>query len=105
MLGEIVTRLIDEQEDMATVSSPVSEERLLDQLAILEPKVVLIYCAHAEACAKARTILERKPHVRVIALTADGREAAMYELRPHHEPLGAVSSETLIRSIREVVRC
>ncbi len=105
MLGEIVARLIDEQEDMETVSSPLTEDRLMDQLEISGPNVLFMSCARAEARAKAQTILERHPKVRVIALTGNGREATLYELRPHEKPMGIMSPETLIKTIRDVVKC
>ena len=105
MLGEIVARLIDEQEDMKTVSSPVTEDRLIDQIEASGPTVLLMSCAHAEARAKAQTILERQPNVKVIALTANGREATLYALRPYEKSMGTMSPETLIEVIREVVKC
>ncbi len=105
MLGEIVTRLIDEQEDMQTVSPPLTENGLMDQLETSGPNVLLMSCARAEARAKAQTILERKPNIRVIALTANGREATLYEMRPHEKAMGAMSPETLIKTIRDVVKC
>lgn len=105
MLAEIVARLIDEQEDMQTVSSPAAKDRLMDQLEFSNPNVLLMSCDRAEARAKSQRILERKPNVRIIAFTANGREATLYELRPHEKSMGTTSPESLIEAIREVVRC
>jgi hypothetical protein len=38
--------------------------------------------------------------VRAIEVRSDGRESVLYELRPHRVPLGEISSETLVRTIR-----
>lgn len=40
--------------------------------------------------------------VRALELHSDGKESVLYELRPHRVPLGELSPETLLRTIRAV---
>jgi hypothetical protein len=39
--------------------------------------------------------------VRALELRADGRDGVLSELRPHRVPLGEISPETLLHTIRE----
>lgn len=41
------------------------------------------------------------PERRLLAITHDGRSAALYEMRPHRRPLGEASPERLVAIIRE----
>ena len=106
MLSEIVTRLIDEQVDMETVS--VNAPDTATQLPgsnIRSADVLLMACDKSEAASKARAILERWPLIRVIALTGNGHDATIYEMKPRETYAGAISMVSLIDSIREVCRC
>lgn len=105
MLGEIVTRLIDEQEDMLTVFASLPEAGLMARLDATRPDVLLMSCNESEAATKAHSILTHLPTVSVITLTSNGHEATLFELRPHEKPVSTVSPESLIATIREIRKC
>ena len=110
MLGEIVTRLIDEQDDMQTVSIDTvsgNDENAdpNDRIGEVRPDVLLTTCEESEASENARAILTRHPTVSVISITPDGSDVTLFELRPHEVVLGEVSPESLIETIREVRTC
>ncbi len=44
--------------------------------------------------------LDVRPRLRVLAVSGDGREAFLYELRPTRTPLGEVSPRRIVDAIR-----
>jgi hypothetical protein len=52
---------------------------------------------------QANDLLTSSRTVGVLAISGDGREAALYELRPNRRPLGEVSPERLVDAIRNAV--
>ena len=52
--------------------------------------------------AGVRSLVATNRRVRVLELHGDGRESVLYELRPHRVPLGEISPDTLLRTIRAV---
>jgi hypothetical protein len=47
---------------------------------------------------------ETHPAVKVLAVSATGRQGLLYELRPHRVPLGDLSSDGLVNAIRTLRR-
>ena len=45
-------------------------------------------------------LLFAHPTLRVVAISGDGRDATVYDLRPHRQALGELSSDTLLRAVR-----
>lgn len=50
--------------------------------------------------ASVSDLLAAHPRLRVVAISADGGESCLYELRPDERLLGEVSKETLLAAIR-----
>jgi DNA-binding NarL/FixJ family response regulator len=50
--------------------------------------------------AEVARLLEERPRLRVLAVTGDGREGFLYELRPTRTALGEVSRQTIVNAIR-----
>lgn len=48
----------------------------------------------------ASQMLAEHPGVRLLGVVADGRDAVLYELRPHHRSLGDVSPGALVAALR-----
>ncbi len=48
-----------------------------------------------------QSLIAANSGVRAIEVSSDGRESVLYELRPHRVSLGEISSETLLRTIRD----
>lgn len=49
-------------------------------------------------------LLERTPRVKVIVVSASGRDGLLYELRPHRVPIGDLTSGALVEAIRSLRR-
>ena len=52
---------------------------------------------------QATALLTSARSVGIFAISDDGRESVLYELRPNKEPLGEVSAERLVDAIRAAV--
>ena len=100
MLRDIVARLIDEQADMQTLPPADAEIDLVDQIESPEPDVLLLACEREKAKEQASRALDRNPRLKVMTLTGNGREATVFELRPHEQSLGTMSPESLVDAIR-----
>ena len=49
---------------------------------------------------RALEVLKTRPLLKVLAVRRGGREASLYELRPHQTPLGELSSQVLLAAVR-----
>jgi DNA-binding NarL/FixJ family response regulator len=56
----------------------------------------------SDAASSARDAVAGNRGVRALEVRSDGRESVLYELRPHRVPLGEISPETLLRTIRAI---
>ena len=45
-------------------------------------------------------ILLSRPGLKVLAITDDGKNGTLYEMRPHYIPLGEISADTLRDAVR-----
>jgi hypothetical protein len=83
MLSGIVTELVSAEPDLAIVAEVGEADVAVTQLE-----------------GGVGDLLRDRPRLRVIALSADGREASSFELRPHETKLGEVSPAALLEAIR-----
>lgn len=68
------------------------------------PPDAVIVCARASrAPHQASALLERWPRAQIVVVTAAGRDAALYELRPHRTELGQLSPAEAVQAIRDAV--
>ena len=64
------------------------------------PDVVLVGQPDSDRSQDAARRLVQQLHLRVLTITDDGRNGALYELRPQRIPLGEMSADTLRKAIR-----
>jgi DNA-binding NarL/FixJ family response regulator len=81
--------------------TPVQLEKLVQQERV---DVVVLGLSSAELPAWYRALFDVDARVRLLAITEHGRDASLYELRPHRKVLGQGSPRELIQVIREQVR-
>lgn len=95
---EIVEQAVGAEPDMVIVDGFDAPASLLDAVERGEPDFVISGRDYefAEVCA----VLDERPHLHVLAVVDDGREATLYELRPTRTPLGEVSPQTIVEAIR-----
>lgn len=75
--------------------APGAARRLEAQLVILEEE-------NGELSTLAGEVLRCWPDVRVMLLARDGREAFLWELRPHRVALGELSTDALRETVRHL---
>jgi DNA-binding NarL/FixJ family response regulator len=64
---------------------------------------VIVGAEANEAADQASVLLDRWPKAQVVVVTAAGRDAALYELRPHRIQLGRLSPTEAVKAIRDAV--
>jgi DNA-binding NarL/FixJ family response regulator len=102
LLREIVRNVLDAQPGVTVVAVrpfPLSVPDAVD-----EERADLVVLGQGPRYADvARELLERRPRVPLVSISADGRQATISGLRPYREPLGEVGSERLAATIRDAV--
>jgi hypothetical protein len=89
MLSEIVKDILEQAPAVAVLEAPDWEEA----------DVVILAAENEELPATGRSQLARHPEAKVLTIDRHGRDAYLYELRPHRTPLGEVSADTLLAAI------
>jgi DNA-binding NarL/FixJ family response regulator len=103
VLLDIVTNAVDAEPDMEIVARFKTRDQLFETMAGTAIDVVILGVEEPDDLPLAREILRRSRQA-LLLLSIDGRRAAMYELRPHKEPLGDVSPQGLVAAIRSRAR-
>ena len=103
LLREIVRETVARQPDLDVVAEHGADA---DVRAAVERDDADFVIVGSEATARAgvRALVGDDLGVRALELHDDGKESVLYELRPHRVPLGEISPETLLRTIRAVPR-
>jgi DNA-binding NarL/FixJ family response regulator len=94
MLRGIVEGLVSAEPDLEIVGDFEDAEAAVGSIEATGASVVI---AGLQAPSLARRLSDR---VRVVGVSADGRESVLYELRPHERVLGEISPSTLLAAIR-----
>ena len=95
---EIIEQAVEGEPDMVIVDGLADYASLFDVVERSAPDFVISGQDYelAEVCA----VLSRRPRLRVMVVVGDGREAALYELRPTRTPLGEISPKAIVEAIR-----
>jgi DNA-binding NarL/FixJ family response regulator len=99
MLGEIIRELVRTEPDLCIVGEYRDRGQALEAIERKTPDVVITGLERL-ARPDVADLLGHHPAVRVLAVSADGSESYLYELRPHERMLGEVSPRTLLTAIR-----
>jgi DNA-binding NarL/FixJ family response regulator len=101
MLRDIVTETLEAAPDLVvTVVSP--PESALAAVAAAEADVAVLAGGVDGLPAAGRELLDHHPRLHVMAVRRDGRDASLYELRPHERRLGGISPAVLLDAVRRV---
>lgn len=103
MLREIIADAVVREPDMSLAGHVADGDDLLATIDETDADVVIVG-AEGFPAREVRRLLGVRPTLKVLLVTGDGREAALYELRPHEEPLGELSPRTLVAAIRTAVQ-
>jgi DNA-binding NarL/FixJ family response regulator len=101
LLREIVRETVAREPDLDVVAE---HDAGADLRAAVERDGAdfVIVGSEATAHAAVHSLVAADIGVRALELQSDGKESVLYELRPHRVPLGEISPETLLRTIRAV---
>ena len=100
LLCGIVRETLENEPDITVVAELARGAALHPALTRARPDVVVVGTIEPGGFAIPRGILASYPLMRVLMLADTGRSAVMYELVPHHTPLGEVSPRALLDAIR-----
>ena len=104
MLREIVCALVREQPDMLIVAESETTNDLYALARFTRADVLILGAEGNELPAIGRRVVNRVPHLKVLAVGAEGRHVWLYELRPHEQLIGEISPEQLVAAIRDAMR-
>ncbi|MDQ6610861.1 MAG: hypothetical protein M3Y64_00390 [Gemmatimonadota bacterium] len=103
LLHDIVHSVLSAESDIVIADSRASTREIPAADALRHTDVVIV--AEPEfAEMDYESMLYQHPRVRVVAIAGDGREAALYELRPARIALGELSPQTLVQAVRSHTR-
>jgi hypothetical protein len=96
LLTDIVTEVLSRRVDFELLADLATRDRLAEQLAALGPDIVIVGLFDGEIDEIGALILKTVPAARVLVITSDGRNAFMYEMRPHRSALPDFSLESMV---------
>jgi DNA-binding NarL/FixJ family response regulator len=99
MLRDIVQSVLGERGDIELTTVAGGAGALAASIAARGADVVIVAEGAPNADAYA-ALLYTHPRLRLVAISGDGRDAHLYELRPQRIPLGALSPESLVEIVR-----
>jgi hypothetical protein len=104
ILRTVITTIVMDQPDIKIVGE-VPEDADLAAVEALGATLFTVGLGRAgELPAAAERLLADRAAVRMLGLSPEGRLGYLYTLRPHTEPVGEVSPEVLLATIRSAVR-
>ena len=101
LLREILREIIAREPDLALVAE---HEAVIDVRKTVEREAAdfVVVGRDAASADDVRAMVGAGLGVRALEVYSDGKESVLYELRPHRVPLGEISADTLLRTIRAV---
>jgi hypothetical protein len=101
LLGDVIYGTLAAEPDLVVVAELASAPNDLD-LAGFGADVVVWNGADELRIAQWLNRYAQGPGPRVLAITNDGQQGALWELTPHRVDLGALSPRSLVETIREI---
>src|SRR4051794_31647586 len=100
MLRDILSDAITTQADLAIVDPSEGSEALLAAIERSDPDVVVLGVGGNESTGEVTELLRRHPRATVLTVSANGREARLYALRPNVDRLSDTSPQGLLDAVR-----
>lgn len=100
MLRDILRDAITSQADLAIVDPADGRETLLATLDRTDPDVVVLGVGEHGSSGEVAELLQRHPRATVLTVSANGREARLYALRPNVDCLPDTSPQGLLDAVR-----
>ena len=103
MMRDVFKQVVEDQSDMEVVGDLTDPVELLLAAGQRQADVVVLGLNDADFPGICSHLLSEYPHLKLLGVTADGRRAFLYELRPQKVAIGEVSPEGLLAAIRTAV--
>jgi len=103
MLREIVGETVSAQPDMEVVAEHTYHASMLSAAITSRAQAVVVGSDGDEVEGLCERLALQRPDLSVLAVSADGRQTVVHELRPHRVPLGELSPQQLVDAIRDAV--
>lgn len=100
MLVDIIKDITASHEDIDVIGELTDHDELTQTAIRTRADVVVVGKATENGRDDYRDLLRRRPQLKVLAITADGRRGFLHELQPRVISLGEVSPSSLIDAIR-----
>ena len=100
MLHEMLSEIIQVQPDMELVGDAGGTSELRGAVARTHPDILVVIPDHKIERRIFDDLLFAAPHLRVLAVSNDGRTGLLYRLRPSRARLGEMSPAALLDAIR-----
>jgi len=104
LLGDIIKTSLAAHFTLDVVARLDSRAEIEQQLALFSPDLIIIGLLDGEADTIGRSLLAFVPLAKVIALSNDGRNAYVHEMRARRSVLTDVSLRTLIDAVLNRLR-
>jgi DNA-binding NarL/FixJ family response regulator len=99
LLGDVLEELLTSP-DIEIAGEVGAGESLSTRIEETRADVLILTQERLSDPSATLPLLERHPHLRVLVLVSDARQAYLYELRPTRRQLGTVSLGELVNVIR-----
>ena len=104
MLRDIMEGIFTSEVDMEVVRQVGDKSGLAAAVSESGADVVVVGCEEDELAEIGDHLFQKYPRLTVLAVAAGGRRAFLYELQPQTTPLGEISPQLLVDSIRKAAR-
>lgn len=99
ILEDVLYSILSRETDLDLATVPTLSDAL-SAPEILRVADVVLFSESASTGVDCDSVLHVYPHLRLVAISGDGRRAMLYQLRPNRAQLGLLSSQMLMKAIR-----
>jgi hypothetical protein len=100
ILRDLIRSIVDRQPDMRVVAEIEDDGVELRRIERPRADFVIVGLRDSDLPTVCDRLLRIRPATKIVGVSREGRRAILYELRPHAEPLGEMSQQTLLDLIR-----
>ena len=97
---DIVKNILAAEEGIVVAGEVSGQAEMANAVAVTKANVVVTGEVPAGDVASYRRLLYRRPRLRIVAITAEGRPGRTYELQPHVATIVDLSPTSLIAAIK-----
>jgi DNA-binding NarL/FixJ family response regulator len=102
LLRDIIKALVTDLITLDVVADFGSRGEIAQDLALMRPDLILIGLEPGETDEVGLNLLTQVPAAKVIAISNDGRDAYIHEMRPSRTVLSSVSPKDLVAAIASI---